>query len=359
MPLSTGAQAFADKMNKLLKEELLVSADQLAIPARFPTGSLSLDVILGGGLPGNQWTEVVGLPSAGKTFLALKAIAENQRADPAFTTLWVAAEHYNHEWAEALGVDNHRVMVAPTMQMEKGLQVLIEGLDSAEFDCFVLDSFPAMLPDEEAAKAMDEFTTAVGARTVGKFLRKAGDAGRRPYDGSGRAWAGIFINQYRDKVGGFAPRGIIPKTTPGGNAKDYFCYARIEVKRAEWIKEKRPGVGEVIVGQVNNFKTIKNKSAAPQQSVEVPLYFRRAPVLGFSRGEYDTGLEFVKAGKLLNVFELRGSRYWFGGQEIANGFDNTVAAVLADKELQLALRAEVLEAAADPRRIDMLAGESG
>lgn len=358
MPLSAGAQAFTKVVNKKLGEELLVSADQLAIPVRFPTGSLLLDVITGGGLPGNQWTEVVGLPSAGKTFLALKAIAENQRANPGFNTLWIAAEHYNHEWAEALGVDNKRLVVAPTMQMEKGLQVLIEGLDSAEFDCFVLDSFPAMVPDEELAKAMDEFTTAVGARTVGKFLRKAGDAGRRPYDGSGRAWCGIFINQYRDKVGGFAPRGIIPKTTPGGNAKDYFCYARIEVKRTDWIKEKRPGVkNEVIVGQNNRFTMIKNKSAAPQQSVEVPLYFRRAPILGFSRGDYDTGHEFVTAGKLLHVFDVRGSRYWFQGTEIANGFDNVVAAVREDKELQLALRAEVLEAAADPRRIDMLEGE--
>lgn len=355
MPLSPGAEAFIKSTNKLLKEELLVSADQLVTPVRFSTGSLSADVALGGGLPGNQWTEVVGLPSAGKTFFALKAIATAQSADPAFVALWVAAEHYNEEWATALGVDNSRVVVVPTMQMEKGLQVILEGLDSAVFGGVVLDSFPAMVPDEEAAKAMDEFTTAVGARTVGRFLRKAGEAGLRPYDGTGQTWFGIFINQYRDKIGGWAPPGQTAKTTPGGNAKDYFCYARVEVKRKEFLTEKRPGVEKpTIVGQVNQVKIIKNKSAAPQQAVDIDLYFRRAPILGFNRGDYDVAKEYVTMGKLLRVFDLRGSHYWFNGQEIANGKDNAVAAVREDKELQLALRAEVLEAAADPRRIDDL-----
>lgn len=353
MPLSPGAEAFIKRVNKTLKEDLLVAADQLAIPVRYTTGSVSADVILGGGLPGNQWTEVVGLPSAGKTFLALKAIAANQKLDPGFSALWVAAEHYNHEWAEALGVDNSRIVVVPTMQMEKGLQVILEGLESTEFGGIVLDSFPAMVPDEELAKAMDEFTTAIGARTVGKFLRKAGEAGLRPYDGSGHSWFGIFINQYRDKVGGFAPRGMTPKTTPGGNAKDYFCYARIEVKRKEFLTEKRPGVDQpVVVGQTNQIKTIKNKSAAPQQAVDIDLYFRRAPIAGFNRGDYDIAKEYVTMGKLLRVFDMRGSRYWFQGNEIANGKEATLVAIREDKALQDAIRAEVLEAAADPRRLD-------
>lgn len=355
MPLSQGAQAFIKDTNKLLKEELLVSADQLVTPVRFTTGSLGLDVAMGGGLPGNQWTEIVGLPSAGKTFLALKTIAANQERDPEFMSLWVAAEHYNEEWATALGVDNSRVVVVPTMQMEKGLQVILSGLDSKQFDCITLDSFPAMVPDEELAKAMDEFTTAVGARTVGRFLRKAGEAGLRPYDGTGRPFVGLFINQYRDKIGGWAPPGQTAKTTPGGNAKDYFCYARIEVKRGPWIKEKRPGVTDpVIVGQTNTFKMIKNKSAAPQTTADVDLYFRRAPMLGFNRGEYDLAKEYVILGRLLRIFEMRGSHYWFGGVEIANGQENTLAAIREDKELQLAIRAEVMEAAADPRRLDDL-----
>lgn len=356
MALSAGATAFIRTTNKLLKEELLVSADQLVTPVRFTTGSLGADVALGGGLPGNQWTEIVGLPSAGKTFFALKTIAANQALNPDFMSLWVAAEHYNEEWAAALGVDNSRVVVVPTMQMEKGLQVILSGLDSKEFDCITLDSFPAMVPDEELAKAMDQFTTAVGARTVGRFLRKAGEAGLRPYDGTGRPFVGLFINQYRDKIGGWAPPGQTAKTTPGGNAKDYFCYARVEIRRGKFISESRPGITEpVVVGQENKIKVIKNKSAAPQTSADIDLYFRRAPMLGFNRGEYDLAKEYVTIGKVLGVIGVSGSWLSFGGERWQSK-EKMLDAIREDKELQLALRAETLEAAADPRRLDDMEG---
>lgn len=351
MPLSTGAQQFIAEMNKTLKEELLVSADQLAVPVRFPTGSVSTDVILGGGWPGNQWAEIVGKSSAGKTFLALKSIAANQAIDPDFTALWVAAEGYNNEWATSLGVDNDRVVAVPTQRMETGFQVMLEAAESQHFGAVVLDSFPAMLVAEEADKAMDEFTTAAGARTFNRWLRKAGEASRRPYDGSGKPFFGIIINQYRDKIGGFSRFGV-PQTTPGGNGKDYFFYTRVDVSRKEWITEKRPGIKDpVSVGQTQVIKTLKNKSAAPQQRVEVDLYFRRAPSLGFDRGQYDVAKEFVAMGVLLRIIGRSGAYYEYGGDKW-QGQDKLMASIREDAGLQNALRAEVLEAASDPRRLD-------
>ena len=356
MALDAGAMEFIRKMNKALKGELLVSADQLAVPKRFTTGCLSADVILGGGWPGNQWAEVVGKSSAGKTFLVLKSIAANQALDPNFTALWVAAEHYNHEWAAALGVDNSRVVVVSTQQMETALQVMLEATGSSKFDSIVLDSFPALLPSEEALKAMDEFTTAVGARTLGKFVRKAGEASRRPYDGTGRPFFGVIINQYRDLIGGFAKFGV-PQTTPGGHGKDYFYYLRVEVSRKEWIKEKRPGLDEpVIVGQTQRIKTIKNKSAAPQQQIDVDLFVRKCFARGLDRGDYDVAAEYFVIGKALHVFGVSGSYYTFGGDRW-NGKDAVKQAIREDAGLREALRVEVLEAAADPRRLDLEAGD--
>jgi len=351
MPLSAGAQQFIAEMNKTLKEDLLVSADQLAVPMRFPTGSLSTDVILGGGWPGNQWCQIVGKASAGKTFLALKSIAANQAADPEFSALWVAAEHYNHEWAASLGVDNDRMVVVPTQRMETGFQVMLEAAESQQFGGIVLDSFPAMLVAEEADKAMDEFTTAAGARTFNRWIRKAGEASRRPHDGSGRPFFGIVINQYRDKIGGFSRFGV-PQTTPGGNGQDYFYYCKVDVSRTEFITEKRPGIKDPVkVGQTQRVKTTKNKSAAPQQQVDVDLYFRRAPSLGFDRGQYDVAKEFVAMGVLLRIIGRSGAYYEFGGDKW-QGQDKLLAAIREDMGLQDALRAEVLEAASDPRRLD-------
>lgn len=355
MSLSPGANAFIKKMNTALKDELLVSADKLVVPKRFTSGSLLADVVMGGGWPGNQWCEVVGKSSAGKTFIAHKTVAANQQADPRFTTLWVSSEPYNEEWARALGVDNSRVVVVPTQQMETALQVILEGLESQEFDGLVLDSFPALVPSEEALKAMDEFTTAVGARTLGKWVRKAGESGRRKYDGTERPFFGIIINQYRDLIGGFAKFGT-PQTTPGGHAKDYFYYMRVEVSRKEWIKEKRPAIEDpVIVGQTQVIKTIKNKSAAPQQRVEVDLFVRRCVARDLDRGDYDVVGEYFTAGRMLNIIGRSGAYYSFAGQRW-NGKDETKAAIRGDSSLREALRAEVLEAAADPRRLDEVAG---
>jgi recombination protein RecA len=264
----------------------------------------------------------------------------------------VCSEHYNTEWAEALGVDNSRVLAVPTMQMETALQVLLEGTSSMEFDALVLDSFPALLPKEEDEKAMDQFTTAVGARTLGKWVRKAGDASIRPYDGTGRPFFGIIINQWRDKIGGFAPFGT-PQTTPGGNGKDYFFYTRVDVARKEFIKESRPGIDDpVIVGQVQTIKTIKNKSAAPQQKAEVELFVRRSFTRNMQRGDYDVTGEYFNVGRALQIISQRGAIYSFGGQQW-KGKDAMKAALRSEPELRDALRAEVLEAAADPRRLDM------
>lgn len=353
MPLNPAAEAFIKSTNKKLGEDLLVSADQLVVPMRFTSGSLSTDVILGGGWPGNQWAEILGKSSAGKTFLALKTIAANQKLNPDFTALWVCAEHYNTEWAEALGVDNTRVVAVPTQKMETGFQVLLEATGSQQFDAMVLDSYPAMLAAEEEEKAMDEATMAKGAQIMGRFLRKAGEVSRRPYDGSGRPFVGIIINQWRDKIGAFARFGT-PQTSPGGNGKDYFFYTRVDVTRTAWITEKRPGIKEpVIVGQTQMIKVIKNKSAAPQQRAEVDLFVRRSAERMLDRGEYDTAREFFAMAKLLRVLGQSGSWYEFGTGRW-NGEPATLAAIREDLDLQSALRAEVLKAAADPRRLDMV-----
>lgn len=147
------------------------------------------------------------------TLVAFKTVAANQKRDPEFTTFWVAAEQYDSEQAEAMGVDNSRVVVASTQQMEVATQLLLEAVESKNFDCLVLDSYPALLPEEEEEKAMDEFTVGVGARMLNKFVRKAGRASRRKLDGSERPFIGIIINQFRDKVGGFAKFGCLHADT--------------------------------------------------------------------------------------------------------------------------------------------------
>lgn len=343
--------AWKNAKNKALGENTIVMASEIVVPKRFTTGSLELDVATGGGLCGNQWTEVVGKESSGKTALCYKTIAANQRLDPNFTTFWLAAEHYDTDQAAALGVDNTRVEVAETQEMEMGLDIMLDATNSRLFDMGVLDSYPALLPDQEADKAMNEATVALGAKLFNQFWRKAGAATKRNPDGTERPFCGVVINQFRDKIGVMYGS---PETSPGGHGKDYAFYTRLKVARAEYLTEKRVGIEyPVKVGQTIVVETIKNKGGAPRQKAEFDFYFRNSITTGFRRGDYDLGKEYVNLGVIYGVIDKGGSWLKYDGRQW-QGKDNMAEEVRQDAALSEKLAREVLEIACDPTRADDL-----
>ncbi|MEV4575991.1 hypothetical protein AB0K16_22365 [Nonomuraea jabiensis] len=345
MTIPKDAQAIVAALNKKHGDGAVVTASDLVVPERFTSGSLGLDIILGGGWPTNQWVEILGKESQGKTAIILKTIAANQARDPNFTVVWIAAEHYDTDQAAALGVDNSRVIVVPTQEMEVAFETLLEFAESKTVDMGVLDSYPALIPSEEAQKSMEDSVVAVGARLTGKFFRKAGGATRR-VEGE-RPFLGVVINQWRDQIGGFSPHGT-PQTSPGGNAKNYAYYVRLDVKRDEFIDELRPGKGKQRVGQVIKLTTRKNKSAAPGQMTSVRFFFRDAPRTGFRRGEYDLVEELVTYGTLYDKIIRRGAYYTIGERRWGPGKDQLLEDLRHDVELQQQLRSEILEAASRP-----------
>ncbi|MFC9505373.1 hypothetical protein [Streptomyces sp. NPDC057002] len=340
MPLSDEARAVMARINKEHGPGSVIAASTMPIVPRFPSGSLSLDVMLGGGWPGNQWNEILGAESSGKTTVVHKTIAANQQRDPEFQTFWVAAEHYDNEWATALGVDVDRVAVYSTNAMEDAYTAMLRAAESRAFDAVVLDSYPALVADAEAEKEMDEATISAGARVTGKFFRKAGNATRRSLVEEERPLLALFINQWRDQIGAWSPAGVTPKTSPGGKAKNYAYYNRVEVSRTEWLDEKRPGGGSTRVGQVIKLKTIKSKSAAPQQVATIKFYFADSTT-GILKGEYDMTAELVTMGILHGVIKLDGSWYKYGDYQW-HGQPKMNAAIREDLDLQEQLSADVL-----------------
>ncbi|MEU1552114.1 hypothetical protein ABZ517_05255 [Streptomyces scabiei] len=340
MPLSNEARAVMAQINRKHGPGAVVVASTMPTVGRFTTGSLSLDVMLGGGWPANQWNEIVGSESSGKTTIVHKTIAANQQRDPEFQTFWVAAEHYDIEWASALGVDVDRVAVYSTNAMEDAYAAMLNAAQSRAFDAVVLDSYPALVADDEAEKEMDQATISAGARVTGRFFRKAGSATRRSLVDVERPLLALIINQWRDQIGGWSPAGMTPKTSPGGRAKNYAYYTRLEASRTEWIDEKRPGGGSLRVGQVIKLKTIKSKSAAPQQVASIRFFFADSNT-GICKGDYDSAAEMVTMGILYGLIKQDSSWYKYGKHQW-QGEKRMRAAFLEDLDLREQLASDVL-----------------
>jgi recombination protein RecA len=276
---------------------------------RITTGSTTFDYILGGGFPSNQWNELVGEPSHGKTAIALKTIASNQAKDPNFTTVWVAAEQWVPEYAEMCGVDTSRVIVIETNIMEEAYDAVIAFAESKAVDAIVIDSLPALVPSPENEKTMDEMTVGRGALITNKFFRKAGAAMKRSLTEDERPVLGIIINQYRMKIG--VMHGD-PRTTPGGQGKDYAFFTRSEVRRDEWI-EAGTGVNKTRVGQRIKIRTLKNKTAPPSRTAYVDFYFADHSI--YKAGDYDVAKEVAAMVIVKGIVDRKGGWIYYGDRK--------------------------------------------
>lgn len=277
--------------------------------------------------------------SAGKTVLALKTIAANMALDPEYECLWIASEDFVPDWAAKLGVDLSRVHLAATNIMEDAYQIAYEALDGQVCDAIVIDSLPALLPGEEAEKAMEEFSMGLGARLTAKFMRKTHYAQKRSLALPERDCLALLINQWRDKIG--ISYGD-PRTTPGGKAKNFSMFTRVEVARDVWLALEDKDKTRVGLGIKT--RTIKNKTAPAQRTANVDFYFDDCPP--FRAGDYDTIKQVFNLAVANEIILVRGRTYSYvksdGTVETLGTAKATAQqAVREDLDLQTQIAAEV------------------
>jgi recombination protein RecA len=337
MALSGDLAKLVVSLNKKMGADTIVLASDITESGkRFTTGSVAVDVALGGGWPANQWHEIIGEASNGKTALALKTIAANQKRDPEFTTVWVAAEEWVPEYAELCGVDTSRVLVVSTNIMEEAYEAVIQITESKVVDCIIVDSLPALVPSSEDEKQMEESTVGRSALLTNKFFRKVGKASKRSLTEPERPFIGIIINQWRSKIGVMYGD---PRTTPGGLGKDYAFFTRTEVRRDEWI-EAGTGDSKRRIGQSIKARVLKNKSAPPSQVATVDFYF--APGGEIAAGEFDFAKEMLAIGIVNKVITRAGAYYRYAGRQW-QGKDDMLSSIREEVDLKEALEHDVLD----------------
>jgi recombination protein RecA len=337
MAINADAKKVMAAINKRFGDNVVVVGEEIRadLISRITTGSTTFDYVLGGGLPVNQWHELRGEPSHGKTALALKVIAANQALNPEFTAVWVAAEQWVPEYAEMCGVDTSRVIVVETNIMEEAYDAVIAFAESKSVDCVVIDSLPSLIPGPEDEKNMDELTVGRGAMLTNKFFRKAGAAMKRSLIELERPITGIIINQFRMQIG--VMHGD-PRTTPGGKGKDYAYFTISEVKRDEYI-EAGTGVNKVRVGQRIKIRVTKNKTAPPSQVAYVDFYFKDHSI--YSAGDYDVAKEIAAMVIVKGIVDRKGGWIYYGDRKW-QGQEALVSSIREEVDFFEELRQKVL-----------------
>jgi len=247
------SKALDAAMKKLQKKfgsgAIMMMGDETRMDVeRISTGSLRLDVALGGGLPKGRIIEIYGPESSGKTTLALHVIANFQKEGG--KAAFIDAEHaLDPVYAEALGVDTTSMIISQPDNGEQALEITDELVNSNAVDVIVIDSVAALTPKAEIEGEMGDSHMGLQARLMSQALRKLTAGVKRSN------CMVVFINQLRMKI------GVVwgnPETTTGGNALKFYASVRLDIRRTGAIKQ-----GEEIIGNATKVKVAKNKVAPP------------------------------------------------------------------------------------------------
>jgi recombination protein RecA len=284
------------------------------------SGSLYLDIALGvGGYPKGRIVEIFGPESSGKTTFALHAIAEIQKQGG--RAAFIDAEHaLDPVYAGKLGVDVDNLLLSQPDTGEQALEICEALVRSEAISIVVIDSVAALVPRAEIEGEMGDSHVGLQARLMSQALRKLSGTISKTNT------IAIFINQLREKVGVMFGN---PETTPGGRALKFYSTIRLDVRRAEQLKQ-----GEVVVGNRTVAKVVKNKVAPPFKNASLDIIYGE----GISRES-----EIIDLACEISLMEKSGAWYSYNGEKIGQGKENVRLLLRNSPELKNELESRIRE----------------
>ena len=293
------------------------------------SGSLLLDQALGiGGYPKGRIIEIYGPESSGKTTLALHAIAEVQKQGG--RAAFIDAENaIDPVYARNLGVDIEELILSQPDSGEQGLNIMNMLVDSGAVDLVVIDSVAALVPQAELDGEMGDLQVGAQARMMSKAMRKL--AGIMNHN----ECTAIFINQLREKVGVMYGN---PETTPGGRALKFYASVRLDIRKADVIKN-----GSDMIGNKVRVRVVKNKVAPPFKTATLEII-------------YGEGISYISEliDLCVDADIIQKSCSWFSyeGEKIGQGRDSVKKYLKEHPEFQGLLEQRYQEFQNQPKEVD-------
>ncbi|MEI7682765.1 MAG: recombinase RecA [Candidatus Saccharibacteria bacterium] len=286
-----------------------------------PSGSLSLDLALGGGIPKGRVVEIYGPESSGKTTMTLHAIAQVQKLGG--TAAFIDAEHaLDPAYAKRIGVDTANLLLSQPDSGEQALEIVETLVRSNAVDLIVIDSVAALVPRAEIEGDMGDAHMGLQARLMSQALRKLTSVINKSNA------TVIFINQIRMKIGVMFGN---PETTTGGNALKFYASVRMDIRRISQIKQ-----GDEIVGSRVRVKVVKNKIAPPFRQAEFDIMYNQG--ISVSGDVLDLATE-------ADIVEKSGAWFAYKGEKIAQGREAAKKYLEANPKVLEEVSKKVLEAA--------------
>lgn len=240
--------------------------DSFESVSRVPLECISLNNILGGGVPEGRIIEIFGRNSAGKSSLANHIVASYQKQGK--YCMWVDAEAcFDPEYTFYCNVNLDSLCKVSPSSAEEALEAIRTGLNLRDsngdpvLSLIILDSVAALTPRNDFDEKKE-----IGSTQMGSLARLMSTSLKQIVTLAAESKATIILlNQERAaNLTGYGPK----TTTTGGNAIGYYSSIRLDLNRVGWLEEDKQKVGQIVA-----VETVKNKTFAPYKKAEIHLVF--------------------------------------------------------------------------------------
>jgi recombination protein RecA len=284
------------KIEQLIKEGIVKRASDLPPLERLPSGSLSVDYVLGGGWVRGAIHFLVGSEGVGKSSLTMTAIRQLQQRDENATAIVLDLERsWFPERLKDWAIDLNRVDIARPSTLEQAYDIAFKGVE--EYDVVVIDSIGAIASEAEAKASVAEKQYAPGAREANAFLRRIVSA----LNGSPKNPYIFILSQVRDTM------NFAGHTTPvGGHGIRHYSHIWLNMRLRGYVTIE-VGDAKLQVGQLIQIRSEKNKTASPFRIAELVLLLH--PYKHLKPPTFDLYFEVLVWGEKFGLINHKGAWY--------------------------------------------------